>query len=449
MLDDPDLVPFDPPARFSLRALRRNFVEAFPRSTYEQAVTRIRGPLNDTLMICDPDLIHEMLVQRPEVVGRDAITRRIFAPVLGDTSIFVSEGDDWRWKRRAVMPTFRHETLLSSVPVMAAMAARQVERWRGGRTDAPIDIAPSMLRTMFEIVVGTMLGAPADLDDREFGRAMTDAFEAVPWQTILGLFAAPAWIPFPGQRCLRRARDYAYSEVGRIVAARRLSPTTRSDLLDVLVAARDPDTGRAMTDAELVTNLVTFISTGHEVSAQALTWTLWLIAKDQDTQGRILDETMAIAGTKPIEPGHIEALGFTQQVLKESMRLFPPAAILLRQAKGDMTLGNHRVRAGTHLHVPIFSLHRHVRLWDNPNRFDPDRFAPQQAKAHHRYAYMPFGAGPRVCVGASFSMIETTVVLASLVRAFRFRPVPGHKPTPIARISLRVKDGMPLFIEPR
>jgi len=449
MLTDPDLVPFEPPERLTLRRLHSNFLESFPRSTYEEGVTRIKGPLNDTLMICDPDLIHEMLVEKADLVGRSAITNRIFAPVLGETSLFVTEGADWRWKRRAVTSTFRHETLLSFVPVIAAMAARQVERWRGAPADGPVDIAPAMLETTFDIIVETMLGNPIDIDIRRYARALTDVFEAVPWQTVLAVFSAPAWTPFPGRRRLIRARDYLHHEIGRIVAERRVRPAARPDLLDMLSTARDPETGRAMSDAELVNNLVTFISTGHEVSAVGLTWALWLIAKDEDSQRQILDEAGRVAGKNAIEPGDIEGLAFTHRVIQEAMRLFPPAAILLRQANVDMRLGAHGVKAGTHLNVPIYALHRNVRLWEHPNTFDPDRFAPERSKARSRYAYLPFGGGPRVCIGATFAMIETVVIVATLVRAFRFRPVPGHKPRPAPRISLRPHGGMPLLIEPR
>jgi cytochrome P450 len=449
MLNDSDLIPFEPPERLTLPALHRNFLESLPRSVYEQPATRIKGPLNDTLLICDPDLIHEMLVEKAELVGRSSITWYVFAPVLGESSVFVAEGADWQWRRRAVTSAFRHETLLSFVPVIAAISARQAERWRAVPTDLPIDVAAAMRQITFDIIIETLFGNPVNLDVDGYGRALTDAFEVTPWHTMLALFSAPAWTPFPGQRRLMRARRYLYHEIGRIVAERRAKRSTRPDMLDVLIAARDPESGRPMTDADVTNNLLTFISTGHEPSTVALAWALWLIAKDEDSQRRIFDETRTIAGENEIEAGHVERLTFTRQVIAETMRLYPPAGILLRQAKVDMTLGDHQIKAGTHLNVPIYALHRNVRLWNNPNSFDPDRFAPDRVKLHARYAYLPFGAGPRVCIGSSLAMIETAVILATLLRAFRFRPVPGHRPRPFPRISLRPRGGMPLFIEAR
>jgi cytochrome P450 len=447
VLSDPDLILFDPPARLSFGALWRNFIEAFPRSTYEQGLTRIRGPFKDTLLICDPDLIHEVLVEKTSEVGRSTLASRIFAYFLGDSSIFMSEGANWHWKHRALASMFRYEALLGSVPVFAGMAERQVERWANRSSQGPVNVALAMREVMFDIIVHSMLGVSAKLDVEAYGAAITDAFEMVPWQTFLDVLSAPRWLPFPGRRRLIRARKYVFTQVAHIVAARRAAPTLDSDLLNVLIAARDSD-GRAMSDEEITNDLITFVSTGHEVGTRALAWTLWLLAKDQPTQQRMWEEVRAVAGEQPIEPAHVEQLTFTEQVVQESMRLFPAALILLRQARVDMMLGSHPVKAGTHIHIPIYSLHRNVRLWDNPNAFDPDRFARNRIK-HPRYAYLPFGAGPRVCIGASFTMIEIVVILATMVRAFRFRPVPGHKPKPRARISLRVKDGMPLFIEPR
>jgi cytochrome P450 len=235
----------------------------------------------------------------------------------------------------------------------------------------------------------------------------------------------------------------------RIIAGRRATSAARRDLLDLLLAVSDTETGRRMSDSDLVNNLLTFIAAGHETTAVALTWTLWLLAKDEAVQQRLVEEVSAVMGSGAIEAAHIEELAFHRQVIEEAMRLYPPVPALARQAKAETTLGEHHVKSSTQIAIPIFALHRHVRLWENPNAFDPDRFAPDQVKARPRYAHLPFGAGPRVCIGASFAMIEAVTILAALVRAFRFQRVPGHKPKPIARVSLRPQGGMPLLIEPR
>ena len=213
-----------------------------------------------------------------------------------------------------------------------------------------------------------------------------------------------------------------------------------------------------MTDEEVMKNLITFITAGHETTSVALTWTLWLLAKDQATQQRVADEAASVIGAgenaQSIGPEQIDELVVCRQVIQEAMRLFPPAPAISRFAKTAMTLGESssealEIDAGARVHIPIYALHRNTRLWQNPNAFDPDRFAPELAKAYSRYAFMPFGGGPRICIGASFAMIEATAILATLIRAFRFHPVPGHKPKPVARVTLRPKGGMPLLVAPR
>jgi cytochrome P450 len=274
-------------------------------------------------------------------------------------------------------------------------------------------------------------------------------FDTIPWHIVFALFSVPTWVPYPRRRRAAHAREFLHRDLGRVVAARRAKPSPQPDLLDLLLAARDPETGRSMTDAEVVTNLLTLITAGHETTAVALTWTLWLLAKDETAQQRVYNEVMAVAGTGTIAAAHVEGLSFSRQVIQEAMRLFPSAPGLGRQPKVAMQLGGMAITPRTRVHIPIFALHRNVRLWDNPNAFDPDRFAPDQVKARSRYSYLPFGGGPRVCIGASFAMIEAAVILATLVRAFRFQSMPAHRPKPVARVTLRPAGGMPLLIVPR
>ncbi len=453
MYSDPDFVPFKPPPEprglWGLPTLWRNYVESIPQAAYEEGVLRVRRRGADVIFVCDPDLIAEILVERTEAFGRDIATRRAFAPMLGETSLFLAEGAEWRWQRRAAAPIFRHDTLLSFVPVFAAMAQRQAERWRALRHDEPVDAAAAMTRTTFDIIVEAMLGGSASLDAERYSRALSVSFETIPWHLIYAMFSLPAWMPFPHRRRAMRGRDYLHADVRRIVEARRAQRSDRRDLLDLLLAAQDPKTGRRMTDEEVTANLLTFIIAGHETTAVALSWTLWLLAKDQASQQRVFDEATAVAGDAAIEAGHVEGLSFCRQVLQEAMRLFPPAAAISRHPKAPTALGGIAITPHTRVHIPIFALHRNARLWQHPTAFDPDRFAPEQAKSRPRYAFLPFGAGPRICIGAGFALIEAAVILATLIRAFRFVPVPGHKPKPVARVTLRPAGGMPLFIAPR
>ena len=453
MLTDPDLVHFDPPARIpisfsSLRKFWRNIIETFPRAAYEEKTTRIRTPAWDILFVCDPELIEDILIRRVDTFGRDAMMRRAFAPFLGKTSIFLAEGADWRWQRRAAAPIFRNEILLSFVPVFAEVAARQISRWQAS-ADMPVEIGAGMLRTTFDVIVETMLGGSGTLDFDRCAQALSDVLDTASWHYILALFAAPAWVPFPGQRRANQAHEYFYGEIHKVVAARTTEAGSRRDLVDHLIAAHDPETGRTMTSTDIVMNLLSFINAGHETTTVALTWTLWLIARSEAVQQRLCDEVRMVAGDEPIAAGHIEQLECCRRAIQESMRLYPPVPVLGRRVKVDTRLGEHDVKASMQIVVPIFALHRHVRLWENPNTFDLDRFAPERAKERARCAYLPFSAGPRVCIGASFAMMEAVVILATLVRAFRFRAVPKFRPKPLARVSLRPEGGIPLFIQRR
>jgi cytochrome P450 len=447
---DPDLVPFDPPEHPSWRATFRNVIETYPRALYgERGCVRYRSGPWDTVFVTDPELIHDVLVARVDSFRRDDIARRVLTPALGATALFMAEGAQWKWQRRAAAPAFRHDKLLVFVPTFSAMAARQVERWRTAPRDTPVDAGEAISLTTFEIILETMLGGAGALDADQFARALGAELRTVPWQLVLAALSAPSWLPYPGRLRAARARDHIHRETARLVAQRRQTPSERADLIDLLLQARDEETGRGMSDDELVRNIATFIIAGHETTAVALTWTLWLLAKYPLIQERVAAEAVTAAGTGAIETAHVERLGFTRQVIQEGMRLYPPAPALSRQPLAPLTLGGEQLTPATQVIITIYPLHRNRRLWDNPASFDPGRFTPERSKARSRYAYLPFGAGPRVCIGGSFAMLEATVVLATLVRAFRFRPVAGHRPHPLARVTLRPRGGMPLYIEPR
>lgn len=247
---------------------------------------------------------------------------------------------------------------------------------------------------------------------------------------------------------MRRTTAYLHHEAAKVIAERRKNPSATMDLLGLLLAAHDPDTGRTMNDDELTANVFTFIAAGHDTSSVAISWTLWLLAKDRATQEKVRNEIIASAGQDPISRDNIEKLVFTKQVINESMRLFPPAPAISRQAREDTMLGPHRISRRTRIVIPIWSLHRNRRLWPDPDAFDPDRFTLDKVKARPRFAHIPFGGGARVCIGASFAMLEILTIVASLVRAFDFRPAPGLPPRPKAAITLRPEGALDLLVAP-
>ncbi len=235
--------------------------------------------------------------------------------------------------------------------------------------------------------------------------------------------------------------------VAELVKMRRAS-ATGEDLLARLARASDPESGQAMADANLVDNIVAFLMAGYDTTAFALTFTLYLIARSPEWEARMREEVVRVAGDGPITAEHVAALTTVQQVLNESLRLFPTAPLILRDIDKDIELEGQRIPAGTIGIIPIYAIHRHRALWEDPDRFDPGRFDPGRPKPS-RFQFLPFGAGPRVCIGASFATIEATIMLATFVRAARFALVEGADMSPVGRMFLVPRDGLRMRVNLR
>jgi len=216
-----------------------------------------------------------------------------------------------------------------------------------------------------------------------------------------------------------------------------------------LMRAHDPESSQSMNDERLIDNLLTFYLAGHETTARALAWTLYLVARSPQWGAMLEEEIGRVTGGAPVESAHIERLVLVQQVLKESMRLYPPVPLLARQCVAATRLNGVEVMPGATVAMPIYALHRHAKRWEDPDAFDPARFAPEREAKIPRYQYLPFGAGPRICIGMAFAMIEATAMLATLLQKARFAPVAGREPFPLARVTLQPGGGLPLKVELR
>jgi cytochrome P450 len=257
----------------------------------------------------------------------------------------------------------------------------------------------------------------------------------------------PLWLWHPGKSEMARSAADQRAAVARLIARRRMEAAPREDILARLLKARHPDTGEPMADDLLIDNLATFLAAGHETTGKALTWTLYILARAPEWQERVRREIAAVAGNGPLAPDHIAKLELTQRVLKEAMRLYPPAPVLSRITTDWTTFGNHRVAPGTFIIIPVYAVHRHLKLWQDPDRFDPDRFLPEREATYSRMQYMPFGFGQRSCIGSAFAMIEATALLTELIRGANFAWDGKHEPEPVSRVTLRPKGGMPLIVE--
>ena len=450
-------LPFYPPKvkpgrhgeRFPLLMLDvvRNPLSVWPPEIYEQPIVRRVGPLGTFTWVLNPTLIKTVLLEAQEKFAKTPIEKRVLGPLLGN-SVFTSDGADWRWQRQVVAPLFRHGELLRYIPAMTGAAEAMLGAWReAGRGER--DIEHDMTAITFKIIADTLLPGGDAFVANAIERAHADYLLPISWEIAFGMLNLPRWLPHPGTRSMRRSERDLRSAVAALISARRRAPGGHDDLFSRLLTARHPETHEPMSDDQLIDNLLTFLAAGHATTAMALTWSLYLIAKAPHWQERIAAEAIRVAGREAISAEHVERLSETEMVIKEAMRLYPPAPVVMRQALEDMTLGGIELPKGSILLVPIYALHRHKKLWPDPDRFDPDRFAPEAEAARTRYTYMPFGAGPRICIGMAFAMIEAKAVLATLVRQARLRPVDGCDPEPMSRLTLRPTGGMRLDVEPR
>jgi cytochrome P450 len=455
MFADPDFMPFTPRLTPSYRATVDNFLENYPPQAYRGDIFYLRGlpPIVPrTVYLTDPALIEEMLITRADEFTRDRLTVGALSSPINRDALFFAEGADWKWQHRAVAPAFRHDAILALVPTFAQCARAQVDVWRAAPAGVPVDVMAAMSETTYSVIERAVLGAAGRVDHEKFFAALSPSLGGISWRLLIALFGLPPnWIPHPGYLKMMRAAKYLRDESLRLLAERRAqgeSAGPRKTILDLLLSARDPESGRSMTDSELAANLYSFLVAGHETSAVALGWALWLIAKDQASQQRLRAEVARIAGDAEIDSSTVDKLAFTRQVVQEAMRLFPPAAAIGRQPRMDLRLGPYALSRKEPVYATIWCLHRHEKYWEAPNAFDPDRFTPEKIKARPRCAYLPFGAGPRICIGMNFAMLEMVTILATLTRAFRFETIPGHKLTLSPSFTLRPKGGLPVLATP-
>jgi cytochrome P450 len=347
-----------------------------------------------------------------------------------------------------VAPLFRHAEIVRYVPAMVAGAESVIKSWSTAPPSSTHAIDADMLRATYHVISNTLLPGGGALIGETMKRGTADYMAGISWSTACAVLNLPAWLPRPGRRRMRFWETRLRAVVADMIHE-HTSPGDRDDLFTRLLGAVDPETGQTMPEQRLVDNLLTFLLAGHHTIAMTLTWTLYLLSRATEWEARVLEEIRQVVPSGPVTGEHIDRLVTVQQMLKESMRLYPPLPIMTRYTANDVELAGEHIKAGTLIGLPIYVIHRHRKLWDDPDRFDPSRFSAEREARYSRYQFMPFGAGPRVCIGAAFALIEATAMLATFVRAARFESLPGPEPIPISRVVLRPKDGMPLQVRMR
>lgn len=425
----------------SFSTARRNILELIPAASLHLPILSGTS-VGRWHMVTDPDANRRILKDAVDDYPKSSVTKDILRPAIGE-SLFVAEGAHWRWQRRLAAPVFTHRNVAALAPFMTAAAERAALRIAASDGRAA-DMMTEMVQATYEVISDVTFSGEDGFDRDALNKALDAYLDDAAKVSILDILAVPTWVPRPArERAKQVLAGPKTSADGVIEARKRDRARPVPDLLDMFLAGGGAE-DRQMTTQELRDNLLTFIIAGHETTALTLAWALYLCAFDPSVQESARDEVSARLSTgpdaRPATSEDIAHLPFVRQIIDESLRLYPPGGFMSRTAKVADTLAGHEVRPGDTVSLPVYALHRNHRLWEDPARFRPERFADRQAI--ERYAYLPFGDGPRICIGASFAVQEAVIILATLLARFRFAPVPGRVPKPVMIVTLRPEGGV-------
>ncbi|WP_433496283.1 cytochrome P450 [Sphaerimonospora sp. CA-214678] len=365
---------------------------------------------------------------------------------LGD-GLLTSEGALWRKQRKVIQPVFQHRRIAGQADVVAGEVAKVVARLRERDGGGPVDITREMTSLTLGVLGHTLLNA-----DLSVFESIGHSFEAVQDQAMfemVSLGAVPMWVPLPKQLRFRAARRQLQQVVDRLVAARRADPGDGEDVVSRLIASAGREADVAVGQRRMRDELVTLLLAGHETTASTLSWSFFLIDRHPEVWERLHAEAVEVLGDRLPGYDDLRRLSYTTMVVQEAMRLYPPVWILPRQAQADDEVGGYHVPAGADVLVCPYTLHRHPAFWDDPEAFAPERFDAERPAGRHRYSYIPFGAGPRVCVGSNLGMMEAVFVIAMVARELRLVLEPGRTVVPEPMLSLRARGGMPMAVRAR
>jgi cytochrome P450 len=428
----------------TLRNARRNVLEIVPDLCTRQPVVSGKTAFVRWHMVMDPGALRRILKDNLENYPKSDITKNLLRPAIGD-SLFIAEGAHWRWQRRAAAPVFSHRNIAALTPIMSAAAEAVCARLHHA-PDTP-DMFDEMVQATFEVISNVTFSGSGTMDGDSVHRSINAFIDQSARVSLFDVIGVPTWVPrlsrlFGGNPVadMKAVADQA------IVRRRQNGTKDVPDLLDLLMEGMDPETGKQMNRAELRDNLLTFIVAGHETTALTLAWALYLLAFDESAQEKLRNEAQSVLQGRTGGRDHIGKLPYTEMVIKEALRLYPPASFVSRTAQGADELCGREIRRKDTIMMPIYALHRNRLLWDDPDGFNPERFGPDAR--HDRYAWLPFIDGPRVCIGAHFAMVEAQTILATLVSRFRFERINGVDPVPEMVLTLRPKGGVRLKVTP-
>jgi len=452
-------VPVKPaprPERVSLLSyllrFRQDILSAQPARLYRAWMAEFRTPFFRSYLCNDPDLVDLVLTLRPEDFPKSRRLCEGLAPLLGH-AIFITNGDEWERQRRIIDPAFESGRLREVFPAMWDAAVAAVERLGPMADGRPLDIEPQTSHVALDVIFRTLFSIPVE---HETAAAVFDAFRAHqasrPLINTGSLLPLPAWVP---RLRARRTRTTA-NEIRRLIralvdtrAAELAAGTAPDDLATRIMTTPDPEDGTTFSPAEMADQVGIFLLAGHETSAAVLAWALYLMALNPEWQDHLAAEARDVIDPDKIYFSTVSKLRVSRAVFREAMRLYPPVPMYLREAARRETFRGRAVPKGAQIVISPWHLHRHERIWRDPDAFDPTRWDTREGRESSRKAYIPFSAGARVCPGSAFAMAEGTLILAMILRHYRVALIPGREPVPAAQLTVRGRDGIWLSLTPR
>ncbi|WP_299302320.1 cytochrome P450 [uncultured Litoreibacter sp.] len=447
------MLPPKPPARPDkvsflryLRLFRQDILSAQPAKLYRAWMAEFKTPFFRSYLINQPELVREVLNARPDDFPKSDRINEGLRPLLGN-SVFVTNGETWKRQRRIIDPAFEGGRLRDTFPAMWAAGQAAVARLDEGETEIEQETsfaaADVIFRTLFSIPIEDEVASRVFTQFRDYQRSQ-------PILNIAAMVPLPRWVPRLFSRQTKDTAKAIRALITQLTAARMAAikaGTAPDDLATKIMTTKDPETGQTFSTDEMVDQVAIFFLAGHETSASALAWTLYLLAMHPDWQDRLADEAKALEQRPDVAV--MSKLRLSRDVFREGLRLYPPVPMMVREASCPENFRDRDIKKGAQIVVSPWHLHRQERLWDNPDGFDPTRWGTENGKTCQRDAYIPFSSGARVCPGAGFAMFEGPLILSMLLRAYRFDLVEGKVPVPVAHLTVRAKDGIWLRVSKR
>ncbi len=427
-----------------LRRVKDSSIATWPEEAFEKEFWGTRRLWQRIFVANSPETIRHVLLDNADNYVKSPLARGLLEPGIG-RGLLTAEGEDWRRQRRIMAPAFQHKRIVDATPAIGTAIDRLLARWDTG--ESLLNISDEMGGLTLAIISDIMFSAGDDPAIARIGVAV-DRYQTVIRPAIADILGLPDWVPRGNRRKAVRLFAEADRVISDLIARRRTAAEPGSDLLGMLIAA--PETGdKSLTAREIRDEVATIMTAGHETTANALSWTWYLLSQHPDVEARLHAEVDTVLGDRPARFADMARLPYTRMIVDESLRLYPPAHTLSRMPLADDEIAGVPVPKGSTVLIVPWLLHRHRLLWEAPERFDPDRMTAEKIAARPRYAYIPFGAGPRICIGASLALTEAVLILASLARRWRLRLADGAVIEPMGLITLRPRHGMPMRLERR